>query len=130
MGGPMGARMEGPMGARMGGPMGVQMQERMEQGDPMEFEFEEVPMRGGPPHACMLFMVGLLLMLSATMCCCCSGWVRSNSQDFDDATVDVVGVDAYTPLMDTVIQDENCNVETPLMPLAHEEPIKFAKTVV
>jgi len=72
------------------------------------------PVPGGPFAACAMLMIGLVLMAAATCCCCAPGARRA---DEDDDYVEVVDVDAYTPLMS---QEE----AVALAPLAHEEAIR------
>lgn len=78
-----------------------------------------------PPHRmlCLAVMGLVAAMLSATICCCCT---RRPRADEEEVVVDVVGVDAYTPLMDTYCYEQEvaAEAEKPLMPLDFEEPIK------
>lgn len=75
---------------------------------------------GAPPPAgpCMMLLMGLVLMTAATCCCCARG--RAAADADDDEFVEVVDVDAYTPLM----SQEEAAAEKPLEPLAHEEALK------
>mmetsp|Transcript_36339 Transcript_36339/g.69719 ORF Transcript_36339/g.69719 Transcript_36339/m.69719 type:complete len:520 (+) Transcript_36339:161-1720(+) len=115
-----GERMMGREGERMNMMMGMDPETRMQHMRMMERPGElERPPPHGPPFLCMLFMLGVFMMLTATCCCCASPRNRSENED-EAMLVDVVDVDAYTPLM---CKEEACP-EEPMMPLAHEEAIK------
>jgi len=76
--------------------------------------------RHPPAGLCALVFVGVVLAMTLT-CCCCTR--RPRTSEDGDLMVDVVGVDAYTPLMNTCTEQE-AECEKPLMPLDFEEPIK------
>merc|ERR1711988_139147 len=67
---------------------------------------------------CMVFML-LLFILSASLCCCCCG--RRHESEPEEVTVDVVDVEAFTPLMETYVETDSTEFISPLKPLEHEE---------
>lgn len=70
---------------------------------------------------CMVFML-LLFILSASLCCCCCG--RRHESEPEEVTVNVVDVEAFTPLMETYVETDSTEFISPLKPLEHEEALK------
>jgi len=83
---------------------------------------KEVDPHHPPAVLCFLVMACVVLMATLT-CCACARRPRSHD-DGEHLMVDVVGVDGYTPLMNTSYEQETNPEMKPLMPLDFEEPIK------